>query len=160
MKVAFLHCREIQKIQLLMVLNCTKQICASTGGLSCFIHLEARLKVIKKGQKCIWHLWHKHTQIFILGEGGPSGNGIYEVPFLFKTLLGDVIALPPSNRPITRLLMAVTLLGKWMKLDDGDKLLAMLAAEGVRTGQLSAWSDAEQVHSHLCSVMGSALYQT
>lgn len=44
-----------------------------------------------------------------------------------------------------------------MKLDDGDKLLAMLAAEGVRTGQLSACSDVEQVHLHLCAVMGSAL---
>lgn len=47
-----------------------------------------------------------------------------------------------------------------MKLDDGDKLLAMLAAEGVRTGQLSAWSDVEQVHLCLHTVMGSVLYYT
>lgn len=63
---------------------------------------------IKKGQKCIWHLWHEHAQIFILGEGGPLGNGIWEVSVLFKTLLGDVIAFPPSSMPIMRLLMAVT----------------------------------------------------
>lgn len=47
-----------------------------------------------------------------------------------------------------------------MELDDGDKLLAMLAAEGVRTGQLSAWSDVEQVHLCLHTVMGSVLYYT